>query len=179
MRIFVIRNFVRAGALGALGFVLICVAAGNLRAAEVKAGDIAILKAWSRASSTANGVVYLTLRNDGGTADRLVGVSTDAARMSMLHVTKKENGVETMRDVDGIDIPAHATVTLKPGGLHIMLMGLGQPLKAGATFPISLTFAKAGAATVQVAVKPAGASGAAQGSMDKMDMGTMKGGSGN
>ena len=94
-----------------------------------------------------------------GFLGRLVGAATTAAQMSHLHESKSENGVMTMRAVDGIDIPPHATVTLKPEGFHIMLMGLTQPLKAGLSFPIVLTFARAGGVSVEVAVKPAGAMG--------------------
>ena len=143
----------RAAALAVGAALLLLSAAAH--ADETKIGDLTVSDAWSRAAS-GNGIVYLTVRNDGAAADRLTGVSTDAAKMSHLHVSKKEGGVETMRPVDGVDIPAHATVMLKPGGFHVMLMGLSQPLKTGTTFPITLTFEKAGATTVKVAVKAAG-----------------------
>ena len=177
MNAFRIPAYARAAALGALALVLVVIAAAAPRAAEVKAGDIVVLNAWSRATSGGAGAVYVTLRNEGAAADTLIGASTDAAQMSHLHESKSENGVMTMRAIEGIDIPAHATLTLKPAGYHIMLMGLAHPLKEGDAFPIALTFAKGGTVSVQVVVKSAGASGA-QGSMDKMDMGTMGNGSG-
>lgn len=96
-----------------------------------KIGDIAVLEAWARATPVKTGGAYLTLRNDGATADRLVDASTDVAEMAHLHQSIKENGVEKMRGVEGIDLPPHATVMLKPGGYHVMLMGLTKPLKAG------------------------------------------------
>ncbi len=134
---------------------------------EVKAGDIAVLDAWSRATPARAGGAFLTIRNDGATADRLTGVSSDAAPMAGIHESKEEGGVMQMRPVDGIDVPAHGTVALKPGGYHIMLMGLTKPLKPGETFPVTLTFAHAGKVTVNVAVKAAGESE----SMDMKSMG--------
>lgn len=68
-------------------------------------------------------------------------------------------GVMKMRQVDGIDVPAGQMVTLKPGGYHIMLTGLTQPLKEGQTFPLTLTFAKAGSQDVVVTVQQVGAMG--------------------
>ena len=141
------------------------------QAAEVKIGNLVILEAWSRATPVATGAAYITVRNDGAAADRLIGASAAIAKMVDLHTTQKENGVMQMRAVDGIDIPPHATVTLKPGEFHIMLMGLAHPLKAGESFPLALTFAKAGAVTVTVMVKAAGASSDMG---DMKDMGGMK-----
>lgn len=127
------------------------------QADEVKAGSIAIADVWSRATPAMAGGVFLTLRNDGAADDTLTGVSTDIAKMAGLHESKQENGVMEMRPVDGVTIPAHGTVALKPGGYHIMLMGLSKPLTAGQTFPVTLTFAKAGKVPVTVTVKAAGA----------------------
>jgi periplasmic copper chaperone A len=67
--------------------------------------------------------------------------------------------VMKMRPISGVDIPAHKPVMLAPGGMHIMLIGLKSPLKAGQSFPLTLTFAKAGERTIDVAVEPVAASG--------------------
>jgi hypothetical protein len=72
--------------------------------------------------------------------------------------------VMKMRPVTGVDIPAGQPVSLAPGGLHIMLMGLKKPLKAGEKFPLTLTFDKAGTRTVDVAVEKVGGTGPAAGS---------------
>jgi copper(I)-binding protein len=136
---------------------------------DVKAGDIAVVNAWSRATPAKAGGVFVTLRNDGADADKLIGASSTVAKMVSIHESIKKGGVMQMRSVDGIDLPPHGTVALKPGGYHIMLMGLAQPLKAGESFPITLTFAHAGKVTVTVAVKAAGASGGGDMSMDHMD----------
>jgi copper(I)-binding protein len=58
-----------------------------------------------------------------------------------------------MRQVSSIDVPAGGTVSLQPGGLHIMLIDLKEPLRQGETFPLTLTFAKAGKVAVDVPVK--------------------------
>jgi copper(I)-binding protein len=83
-----------------------------------------------------------------------------------------DNGVMKMRQVDGIDLPAGKTVALKPGGYHIMLTGLAQPLAAGQSFPLTLDFAKAGARQVTVSVEKIGSMGpaASQGSGMTMPM---------
>ena len=145
-------SFMPAAFCAALAF-----AATAVQAAEVKVGDLVILEAWARATPVKTGAVYISVRNDGDAPDRLVGVATEAAQMAHLHETTNDNGVMQMRPVAGIDIPPHQTVTLKPGGTHIMLMGLSAPLKAGDSFPLTLSFAKAGKAAISVEVRPASA----------------------
>jgi copper(I)-binding protein len=169
MRTVRLARTARAVSLVAFALLLLgCVSAFRAQAAEVKAGDLVILEAWARATPVKTGAAYITVRNDGASADRLTGVSSDAAMMAHLHETKNDNGVMQMRPVDGIDLPPHATVTLKPGGYHIMLMGLTAPLKEGDSFPLALTFAKAGTVTVSVIVKPATAKDDSMGDMKGM-----------
>lgn len=122
-----------------------------------KAGDLVIGHPWARAAAPPNGAAYLTITNQGQTPDRLVRVSSPAAEMSQLHVHLVEDGIMKMRPIDGIDIEPGAPVELKPGGLHIMLMGLKAPLTAGMKFPLTLSFEKAGDVTVEVWVETAGA----------------------
>jgi len=117
----------------------------------VKAGP-----AWARpAGGTA--AVYLTLTAEGA-ADRLTGASTPEAGMAMLHETSVEGGVARMRMIESLPLPAGATVSLHPGGYHIMLMELKQRLKPGDAFPLTLTFERARATTVTVHVLAPGAS---------------------
>jgi copper(I)-binding protein len=156
----------RAAAFAAFSLLLLAyIVPTRADAAEVKVGDLTILAAWARATPVKTGAAYISVRNDGDAPDRLTDVSAEIANMTHLHLSKEENGVMEMRPVDGIDIPPHATVTLKPGGYHVMLMGLANPMKAGDTFPLVLTFAKAGAVTVTVDVKPVGAAGDSMGDM--------------
>jgi len=150
-----IRLFWRAPI--AVLFVLVVFARAH--AAEVKAGGLVILDAWARATPAKAGGAFLTIRNDGDTADQLTGASSTIAPMVGVHETIADNGVMKMRPVGSIDLPPHQTVMLKPGGYHVMLMGLANPLKEGDTFPLDLTFAHAGKVTVTVTVKAAGAMG--------------------
>jgi len=70
-----------------------------------------------------------------------------------------EGGVMRMRPLTAIDIPAGQTVTLSPGGTHIMLLGLTQPLREGQSFPLTLSFDHAGPRQVTVVIEKAGATG--------------------
>ncbi|PZF77847.1 hypothetical protein DK847_05315 [Aestuariivirga litoralis] len=120
------------------------------------ASSVMVMKAYARASATAGaetGAAYVSLMLHGD-ADRLVAVSTPAARMAGLHETRQVDGVMKMAHVDAIDIPAHGMLEMKPGGYHIMLMGLTRPLKEGDEIDLTLTFEKAG--EVQVKAKVGG-----------------------
>lgn len=121
----------------------------------VRASDIMVMGAFARASavSSANaGTAYLTLMNHGAEPDRLLSISTDAADKSQLHETIEENGIAKMRAVESLDLPAGATVELKPGGLHVMMTGLRAPLAEGGSLMLRLTFEKAGEVEVEVPV---------------------------
>jgi hypothetical protein len=106
-----------------------------------------------------NGAAYVTITSP--TADRLVSASTPVAKKAELHTMSMQGMVMKMRPISGVDIPAGQPVSLKPGGEHIMLMGLNQPLREGQSFPLTLDFEKAGPRTVTVTVEKAGAKGPA------------------
>lgn len=118
---------------------------------------VVVQEAWARATpgSVTNGAAYITLAG-GSQPDTLVGVSTSVAATADVHETTNTNGVMKMRAVQAIPIPAGQTVTFSPGGYHIMMMGLKQPLIAGHSFPLTLNFARAGAVTVDVQVRGRG-----------------------
>lgn len=121
----------------------------------VRASDIMVMGAFARASavSTAKaGTAYLTLMNHGAEPDRLLSMSSDVADKAQLHETIQENGIAKMRAVESLDLPAGATVELKPGGLHVMMTGLKAPLAEGGSFTLRLTFEKAGEVEVKVPV---------------------------
>jgi len=126
---------------------------------QYKLGPLEIDNPWSRATVSAapNGVVYVTIKNTGQTADKLIDVASPAADQAQVHDMKVEGDVSQMWLIGEIDIPAGQTVTLAPNGLHIMLLGLKKPLELAQTFPLTLTFEKAGSVTVEVTVEPAGA----------------------
>jgi copper(I)-binding protein len=121
------------------------------------APDIAVHDAWARATAAgqSNAAIYATIANRGG-ADRLVGVSSSAG-MAMLHASEASGGMARMRPVADLAIPAGGEVALAPGGTHVMVSGLAAPLRAGATVPLTLTFATSAPRTVDVAVVAAGA----------------------
>jgi copper(I)-binding protein len=121
------------------------------------AQTIVIDHPWARASSGQTGVTYLTIVNKGATDDRLISASTPVAQKAEPHTTINDNGIMKMRPVDGIEIKAGGEAVLKPGGLHLMLTGLNGPLKVGQSFPLTLTFAKAGRIDATVTVVKAGA----------------------
>ncbi|MBX9927136.1 MAG: DUF1775 domain-containing protein [Hyphomicrobiaceae bacterium] len=115
--------------------------------------------AWSRATpqGAANGAAFLTIRNTGTVADRLIGAELDGGKRTEIHETTSVDGIMRMRHVGEIVIPAGATVELKPGGLHIMIMGLDKPVEAGSVVKGTLVFEKAGRVAVTF---PAAAVGA-------------------
>lgn len=125
---------------------------------------------WSRAAMAGRqGVVYLTI-TDKGPADTLTGVSTPVAAMAELHETINDHGVMKMRAVASLPVTPDKPLTLAPGGYHIMLMDLKQPLKEGDSFPVTLSFAKAGQVTATAHVQK---SAAAMPGMDHGGMGNM------
>ncbi|WP_127520252.1 copper uptake system-associated protein [Mesorhizobium sp. Z1-4] len=126
--------------------------------ATVTAGDLEISSAWARAMlpNQPAGGGYLTIANHGAEADRLVGASSPAAAKVEIHTMEIVNDVMTMRPVDGgLEIPAGDTVELKPGGLHVMFMGVATPFKDGDTVPVTLQFEKAGAVEIAFPVRKA------------------------
>src|SRR5512132_1960849 len=127
-------------------------------AAAAQAGDIAVDDPFARASAgpAKVGAAFMTLKNSGAAADALVAAESPVAARAELHAHTSDGDVMRMRQVSLIDVPAGESVDLQPGGLHIMLIDLKEPLKQGETFPLTLTFAKAGTMTVQVPVKSPG-----------------------
>ena len=141
----------------ALGVLAILGTAVPAQAHEEKTGEITIVHPWSRpAGQGQNGVIYLEIRNLGESDDRLVAVGTPLAKKVELHRSTMEEGVHRMEKVDGIVVPAGGSVTLAPGGLHVMLVDLKFMLMAEETIPVSFTFEHAGAITTGVAVEVRG-----------------------
>ena len=120
------------------------------------AAEIAVTGAFARASATPqakSGAAYVTITNHGSVEDQLQSLKTSAAATAMVHETKEENGAISMSPVAAVKIPAGASIEMRPGGLHIMLMALKSPLKEGETLHLDLTFAKAGSVGVDVPIK--------------------------
>jgi len=129
-------------------------ALGTAQAHDFQLGPITIGHPHARATAPGQptGGGYLTLENKGAD-DRLMSASAAVSPSVELHSMAMEGDVMRMRQVDAIDVPKGTKVELKPGGMHIMFVGLKAPLKAGDRFPMTLRFQKAGAVTVQVTVE--------------------------
>jgi len=114
--------------------------------AQTKVGNLQIIKPSARATAPGQSIssAYLTIENKGTTADRLVSVSFSRAKEVQLHEMKMDGDKMMMRQMTGIEIPANGTVELKPGGYHLMLMGLDSPIKDGEQLKMTLQFEKAG-----------------------------------
>lgn len=134
---------------------------GTAFAAGYDLKSLHIDQAFTRATPPAAQVAgaFLTIDNRGKDADRLVGASSPVAGLVEIHEMAMEGGVMKMRAVKGIDLPPGAKVQLKPGGYHVMLESLKQPLKAGDSIPLTLRFEKAGSIEIKVAVEAMGAGG--------------------
>jgi copper(I)-binding protein len=145
------RHLAAALAAAAISAVLALAAPAE----DVKAGAISIEGPWARptvgeGTSTA---AYMKIANGGDEPDRLVSVASDAADHVMLHESRMEGEVMKMVHLSGgIAIPAHGTVELKPLGLHVMVMGLKAPLKAGDALSLTLRFEKQGEVKVDAKV---------------------------
>jgi len=139
---------------------LILAAAPAIAPAIAQSPSVAVQNQWARATpgNAANGAAYLTLT--GTAANRLVSASSPVAATVELHEVVNDNGVMKMRAIPGIEIVPGKPTTLAPGGLHVMLLGLRQPLRQGESFPLTLTFAQGAPVTVQVPVQAVGAMGA-------------------
>lgn len=146
----------------------------HARAEDIKAGDLVISQAWSRATPNGAKIAggYLTIENRGAAPDRLIGGSGDIAGKVEVHEMSMNNGVMTMRPLDkGLAIEPGKTVKLAPGGYHLMMFDLKGPLKQGEKVPVTLQFEKAGKVNLSLDVQGVGAQ--APGGMDHsghMDM---------
>jgi hypothetical protein len=138
-------------------FFVACLLIAN--GAVGQTGQLEIKTPWARATPghAENGAAYLTIVSP--TADRLTAVSSPVAKKAELHTMSMEGGIMRMRPLVAIDIPAGQAVTLSPGGMHVMLLGLAQPLREGQSFPLTLSFEHAGPRQVTVAIEKAGAMG--------------------
>jgi copper(I)-binding protein len=130
---------------------------------------IAVEHAWARATPTGarTGAAFATLLNKATTDDLLLGASTPIAQKVQFHSETNDNGIMKMRQLSSITLHPGAPVILKPGAIHIMMIGLKQPLKKGQSFLLTLDFEKAGQIEVKVPVIGAGAM-----TLDNMDSGT-------
>ena len=141
-----------------VGIALFALAAPVL-AHSFTIGKIAIGHPWTRetAATQTVGGGFQNIRNNGKASDRLVSATSPFATEVQIHRMSMDGAVMKMRQIkEGVTIPAGQTVELKPGGLHLMFIGLKKPFKQGAKIPATLKFARAGSVQVTFAVQPVG-----------------------
>ncbi|MDX2263739.1 MAG: copper chaperone PCu(A)C [Hyphomicrobiales bacterium] len=126
---------------------------------DYKKGTLTIDHPWARPTAGKVGAAYFAVTN-AGADDALIGVKTDMSNAAELHAHIHNAEIMRMRKVETVKTPAGATVKFEPGGLHIMLIGLKQPLIEGSSFPLTLVFEKAGEIPVDVKVETKSAHGA-------------------
>jgi len=149
------------GGLSGCVFALSRTGASSALAQEFKSGDITVERPWASATPKGAevGAGYLTIRNDGASPERLIGLAADFATLE-LHEMKMENGVMSMPELkNGLNIPAHGVVRLAPGGYHAMFTHLKHPLTKGEKVKAVLTFESAPPVTIEFSVERVGASG--------------------
>lgn len=133
---------------------------------------VEVSNAWTRATVAAQktGGIYFDVRS--AAPAKLVGVASPVAARVELHSMKMEGGVMKMSAVESLDLAAGQTVKLAPGGYHVMLIDLKQPLKAGGSVPFTLTIERADKtrATIESKAAVRDMAGAMQGGHDMHDM---------
>jgi copper(I)-binding protein len=158
------RHFI--GMVASLGLI------GPAFAAAPAQPEVTVSLAWARALNSVKlpAAAYFTIANAGGAADRLVAATSPMAEHAELMENSMENGIMRMRALDGLTIEPGQSAVLKPGGLHLMLTGLKQPLQTGESFPLLLTFERSGTREVMVKVEKPTAMAADEGTAAPADM---------
>lgn len=139
-------------------------APANLGDPVVSQNGIEIYAPWARAAGLNPGggmhggdgavsAAFMLIKNANPETDMLLSAASDAAESVQIHQTSMSNGVMSMAEVYGVEIPASGQAELKPGGYHIMLIGLKQELKDGETITLRLYFQNAGEVVLQAPVK--------------------------
>jgi periplasmic copper chaperone A len=125
-------------------------------AATPAMAQVSVEDAWARATPPGAKIAagYLTIKNQGASADHLISISSPAAERVETHITVHEGGVARMREVKGYDVPAGGSLELKPAGSHLMFVNIKAPFKQGETIPATLRFQKAGEVKALFRVAP-------------------------
>jgi copper(I)-binding protein len=145
-------------------FILVTVTAVGIlsgagaSAHEIKVGDLAIVHPWVAATTAATDcVVSMTIENHGATSDRLTGAASPIAERAELHEHRTEDGTVKSLPVLAVDLPGGGMVKLRPGGMHLVLIGLKERLVEYDSFVMFLKFERAGTVKVDVTVEEASA----------------------
>lgn len=123
------------------------------------ASTIVVEQPWARATpgGAKTGAAYMTLKNNGASGDRLLSATTSVAEKVQFHKMTNEGGVSRMQEMPNVNLEPGAQVVFQPGGMHMMLVELKQPLKEGQTLSITLQFEKAGSIAATVPIEKVGA----------------------
>lgn len=125
-------------------------------AQHFQVGEVHISRPYARPTvpGQPSAAAYLSLENKGKQADKLISASSPVAKSVEIHTMSMDGNVMRMREVPGIELKAAGKVTMQPGdGYHLMLIGLQKPLQPGDTFPVTLTFEKAGKKDISITVE--------------------------
>ena len=124
-----------------------------------KQGDIEIGHIWTRATAPGmtTAAVYMPLLNTGTKTDELVGASSDWADKIEIHESTNENNIARMKMLDSLALEPNKPVAMRPGGIHLMVIGLKHQLKKGDMFPLTLQFKNAGSIKVEAMIEAMGA----------------------
>ena len=122
-------------------------------------GNLEIIRPWTRVTPVGADVAagYFEIRNNGDAVDRLMSVDVENVQVSMIHEMQSKDGVMTMRGMSsGLEIPPGGHLTLKPGSLHVMMMGLLKPFKLGEHLHATLHFERSGEIVIDFTVEAIG-----------------------
>lgn len=153
-------TIISRGLAAAVALTFVQLAAAAAQATDYNVGPIQITAPWARATpkGASSGAAYMTITNTGKTPDKVSCVSSDVSAQCQIHTMTMDNGVMQMRPVEGgLEIKPGETVTLKPGGLHVMLVNLKHPLEQGNTVKATLKFDTAGSVDVEYPIAAIGA----------------------
>lgn len=127
----------------------------TIAVAQPSMSELSFNDPWIRGSvpGQKNGAGYLVIDNQSNQPAALVSANSDRASRIELHTIIREEGVAKMREVQEIPVPANGSVTLQPGGYHVMFIGLTQPFKEGESIPVKLNFADGQSTEVRFDVK--------------------------
>jgi len=148
----------RKAAAWLAGLLLVSGAPGPSAAAEPPTAVLSVAGVWARATppGASVGGAYFVILNPGS-EDKLLRIDSPVATTAAIHQMSMKGGIMQMRPVESVRVPAHGQVQFTPESLHVMLMGLKQPLVEGQHFPMTLVFQNAGSIHVNVVVKGFGA----------------------
>ena len=135
--------------------LLVLFTIGILTACSPSNKALVINDAWARpASAGENGAAYFVIDNGTTSDDVLLGVSSDIANASEVHMSMADgNGVMSMKMQEMVEIPARSKIEFKTGGLHVMFIALNRDLKVGDSFSLVLNFKNSGNMTIEVVVR--------------------------